>query len=131
MEQEKSQGTISSYAELDKEVKQRDEENKKGFLKFEKTGKHLIKFKTELNFVVRSFKNNETGKPDEKLMASSVVEFEGKEYKWEFAKGGSTSLYGQLIKVANKLGKLQGEVIHLNTINDGKKNMYSIDEALI
>lgn len=51
-------------------------------------------------------------------------------FKWTVGKGKTlSSLYGQLMKVGSKNGKLAGEEITLIVKSDGKKNDYFVPEA--
>jgi hypothetical protein len=54
-----------------------------------------------------------------------------KEYNWSIFKNDSdSSLYGQLMKLGLKHGKLMGVHFTLLVNNDGKKNSYMIPEVL-
>jgi hypothetical protein len=56
---------------------------------------------------------------------------ETKEYNWSVFKNDSdASLYGQLMKLGVKKGKLLGVTFTLLVHNDGKKNNYMVPEVL-
>lgn len=58
------------------------------------------------------------------------VEVDGEEMRWSITKGQSdSSLWGQLVKVAQDRGGLEGETINLIRTGTGTDTTYTVEEA--
>ena len=96
-----------------------------------KEGNYKIVCIGEANLVHKVFKRGDgTDEPVEQL--EFMIETGGKRYNWSVTKSNTKSgLYGQILKIASKNNNsLNGVVFDLFVKNNGKKNDYTIPQAL-